>query len=151
MANTPILFYTLRNKWGIFSNFFKGKFELDGVEWPTVEHYFQAQKFPNTEHVENIRRLATPKAAKDYGRRTDIQIRPDWEEVKEDVMYLALDAKFSQRPTLKARLLETGNRVLVEHSKFDTYWGDGGDGSGRNRLGILLMALRDELRADEQG
>lgn len=57
----------------------------------------------------------------------------------------ALLAKFTQHALLGAELLATGDALLVEHSKKDRYWGDGGDGSGRNRLGALLMSVREEL------
>jgi len=59
----------------------------------------------------------------------------------------ALRAKFTQHADLRTLLLATGDAQLVEHTTNDSYWGDGGDGSGKNRLGQLLMRLRDELRA----
>ena len=58
-------------------------------------------------------------------------------------------AKFTQHDDLKAILLGTGDAKLVEHTEKDSYWGDGGDGSGKNRLGQILMKVRDELRAAE--
>ena len=71
--------------------------------------------------------------------------RSDWEEVKEDIMFKALHAKFIQHEKLKQMLVGTKDRVLVERSPYDSYWGDGGNGTGKNRLGILLMKLRDDL------
>jgi ribA/ribD-fused uncharacterized protein len=62
----------------------------------------------------------------------------------------ALRAKFTQDEELKATLLGTGDAVLVEHTANDSYWGDGGDGGGKNRLGHLLMRLRAELRAESE-
>ncbi|MEO5928954.1 MAG: NADAR domain-containing protein, partial [Candidatus Kapaibacterium sp.] len=50
-----------------------------------------------------------------------------------------------------ATLLDTGNAEIIEHTKRDTYWGDGGDGSGRNMLGLILMRVRDELRGEMAG
>ena len=58
-------------------------------------------------------------------------------------MYKALYHKFNQYLELKELLLETGDRKIVEHSPYDSYWGDGPDGMGLNRLGVLLMKLRD--------
>ena len=58
-------------------------------------------------------------------------------------MYKALYHKFNQYLELKELLLETGDRKIVEHSPYDSYWGDGPDGKGLNRLGVLLMKLRD--------
>jgi N-glycosidase YbiA len=59
----------------------------------------------------------------------------------------ALRAKFTQHEGLKSKLLATGDARLVEHTKNDSYWADGGDGTGRNRLGELLMKVRAELRS----
>jgi ribA/ribD-fused uncharacterized protein len=61
-------------------------------------------------------------------------------------MLKACMAKFSQHPHLKHLLLSTGHRILIEHTKNDTYWANGGDGSGRNQLGITLMKVRDHLQ-----
>jgi ribA/ribD-fused uncharacterized protein len=58
----------------------------------------------------------------------------------------AVLAKFSQHPELRAELLATGDAKLVEHTDSDAYWGDGGDGSGRNMLGTILMEVRARLR-----
>ena len=66
--------------------------------------------------------------------------------VKEVVMLEGLRAKFGQHPDLAERLLRSGDRLLVEHTRNDSYWGDGGDGSGKNRLGHLLMQVRAEIR-----
>ncbi len=59
-------------------------------------------------------------------------------------------AKFNQHPVLREELLMTGGAYLVEHTRNDKYWGDGGDGGthekGRNRLGALLMEVREEIR-----
>ena len=61
-------------------------------------------------------------------------------------MWAAIRRKFLQNHEIKIKLLETEGRVIVEHTVNDHYWADGGDGSGKNRLGILLMKLRAELR-----
>ncbi len=66
-------------------------------------------------------------------------------------MFKAVRAKFTQHPDLRARLLATGNAELVEHTKNDAYWGDGGDGTGENMLGKILMKVREELQATQQG
>lgn len=72
-------------------------------------------------------------------------MRPDWEQVKEEVMMRALRAKFAAHPGIREMLIETAGSDLVEHTAKDDYWADGGDGRGQNRLGALLMALRDEI------
>ena len=73
-------------------------------------------------------------------------MRGDWETVKDDIMREALQAKFGRNPALRSLLLKTGDAELIEHTRNDSYWADGGDGSGKNRLGQLLMELRAELR-----
>lgn len=55
-------------------------------------------------------------------------------------------AKFTQHDDLKELLLSTDDATLVEHTANDRYWGDGGDGSGRNMLGNILMQIRSEIK-----
>ena len=81
------------------------------------------------------------------GRDRKRPLRRDWESVKEQIMLEAVRAKFTQHDDLKQTLLGTGNATLVEHTDNDSYWADGGDGSGKNRLGHILMQVREELRA----
>jgi hypothetical protein len=147
IARTTIHFYSTIDEYGCLSNFSPHVIRLGGKAWPTTEHYFQAQKFPDADHVEKIRLARTPAVAKQLGRSRTVPLRPDWEAVKEQVMLDALRAKFAQHDDLRAILLGTGDALLVEHTASDRYWGDGGDGSGRNRLGHLLMQLREELRS----
>lgn len=142
-----IYFYSTREvPYGCFSNFSAHGFELDGRFWKTSEHYFQAQKFVGTEHVEVVRRASTPKEAARLGRDRARPLRGDWEQVKDDVMRRALRAKFAAHPELRERLLGTAEEALVEKTSGDYYWGCGSDGSGKNMLGQLLMELRAELR-----
>ncbi|MEJ2591913.1 MAG: NADAR family protein [Candidatus Thiodiazotropha sp.] len=147
-ADTPpaeVKFYRTKDAFGCFSNFSKHPFVLEGREWPTSEHYFQAKKFAGTPSEEEIRLAPTPSEAARMGRQRERPLRADWEAVKESVMYTALEAKFSQHPEIRRQLLATGEARIVEHTRNDTYWADGGDGSGRNRLGELLMRLRKSL------
>jgi ribA/ribD-fused uncharacterized protein len=145
---SKILFYRVREPYGEFSNFSPHTVKLNGKRWPTVEHYFQAQKFAGTEHENAIRCLSSPMNAARMGRNRKLPLRRDWESVKDNVMREALRAKFTQHPQLQSLLLETGDAVLVEHTTNDGYWADGGDGTGKNRLGILLMELRAALRVE---
>ena len=142
-----IEFYNTHGDYGCFSNFYRAVIRVDGKNWTTTEHYFQAQKFAGTEHMGRVRQAKTPGEAASLGRRRDFPLRRDWEAVKENIMLQALRAKFTQHADLAEILLGTGDAELVEHTERDSYWGDGGDGSGRNRLGWLLMQVRDELRA----
>ena len=143
-----ISFYHSDQPWGELSNFSRHAVYLEGKVWPTVEHYYQAQKFTETANRELIRISLTPTLAK--SRATEFlgeHRRSDWELVKEMVMLEGLRAKFDQHPDLREKLLRSGARVLVEHSDQDAYWGDAGDGAGLNRLGHLLMQVRSEMRS----
>jgi ribA/ribD-fused uncharacterized protein len=134
--------------YGEFSNFAPYPIQLLGKMWPTTEHYFQAQKFAGTEHEETIRLSASPLLCAQLGRDRSKPLRADWEDVKESLMRGALHAKFTQYPSLKSLLLSTGDAILIEHTASDAYWGDAGDGTGRNRLGVMLMELRARLRGE---
>ena len=148
----PVInFYSLASEYGCFSNFSRHAITLKGKRWPTSEHYFQAQKFAGEPDEEEVRTAGKPSLAASMGRDRKRPLRRDWEGVKEQVMLDAIRAKFTQHEELKAVLLGTGDAKLVEHTANDSYWGDGGDGSGKNRLGHLLMRLRAELRAGAEG
>lgn len=147
-APAPIEFWKTGDAYGQLSNFADYPITLGGKQWPTSEHYFQAQKFAGTPHEEEVRNAPTPMAAAEMGRDHARPLRADWEAVKEQVMLDALRAKFTQHPALRSLLLDTGNHPLVEASPKDRYWGDGADGTGKNRLGELLMLLRAELKAE---
>jgi ribA/ribD-fused uncharacterized protein len=141
-----IQFYRVSDEYGEVSNFAAFPITLQGKVWPTSEHYFQAQKFAGTEHAEAIRRTRSPMIAARMGRDRKKPLRADWEAVKDDIMREAVRAKFTQHPELTKLLLATGDAVLVEHTAKDSYWGDAGDGSGKNMLGQILLLVRDELR-----
>lgn len=145
---TEIKFYRVNDPYGCFSNFSAHPISLAGKVWPTTEHYFQAQKFADATYQEKIRREESPMVAARMGRDRKQKLRRDWDSVKDSVMLDALRAKFSQHADLLDQLLQTGDAHLIEHTENDAYWADGGDGSGRNRLGELLMQLRQELRSD---
>lgn len=142
-----IYFYSTREEpYGCFSNFSAHGFELDGVYWSTSEHYFQAQKFVGTPHLEEIRLVKTPKDAAKMGRDRQRPLRQDWEQVKDDIMGKAVLCKFETHADIQKVLLSTGDEELVENSPIDYYWGCGKDGSGKNKLGIILVEVREILR-----
>jgi ribA/ribD-fused uncharacterized protein len=149
-APTTILFYREDDDFGEFSNFAKYPITIDGVDWYTSEHYFQAMKFTDyPAYQEQIRNTKTCTTIKRMGGTRKFKLRADWEHVKEDIMMTALRAKFTQHDELKQLLLSTGDKLLVEHTANDVYWADGGGrGKGLNRLGALLVQLRDEFRDD---
>ena len=144
-SRKQINFYKTKEPYGALSNFARYPVLIDGLTWPTTEHYYQAQKFLGTEYVEFVRNADVPKAAAALGRDALLPLREDWDEVKESVMRVALYAKFTQYIELRNLLLDTEDAVLAEHTDNDMYWGDG-LGSGKNRLGVLLMEVRSSLR-----
>ncbi len=142
-----IYFYSRTDEYGDFCNFSLHGFELDGAYWRTVEHYFQAQKFAGTEHETAIQRARTPSDAKELGRSTEFPLRKDWDDVRDSVMRRAVLRKFETHKEVRQQLLDTGTEEIVENAQGDYYWGCGADGTGQNKLGKILMDVRDKLRA----
>jgi ribA/ribD-fused uncharacterized protein len=142
-----IRFYQVGAPYAEFSNMSPHPIVVEGVVWPTTEHYFQAQKFPGSPLQESIRKAKSPMIAAWLGNNRNYPLRPDWESAKEGIMRQAMRAKFTQHQGLRAVLLSTGNAELIEHTGNDGYWSDGGDGTGQNMLGKILMEIRQELRA----
>ncbi|EOC5727107.1 DUF1768 domain-containing protein [Cronobacter turicensis] len=140
-----IYFYRVNEPYGVFSNFHSTGFSVSEIWWPTVEHYFQAQKFHDEILRGKIRSLTSPMEAAKVGRSRNYPLREDWELIKDDVMRFAVLKKFSQNDEAKNILLSTGGAELIEHTKNDRYWADGGDGTGKNMLGKILMETRSVL------
>ena len=129
-----------------FSNFHQSPFSLEEKVWPTVEHYFQAQKFPADPVLqERVRAAKTALGAKRLGRTKTSAFRSDWETVKDDIMYKGIKAKFQQNPVLATLLLETGSAWLIEKAPRDSYWGSGPNGCGKNKTGHIIMRIRQDL------
>ncbi|SNS69128.1 hypothetical protein SAMN06893096_106229 [Geodermatophilus pulveris] len=130
-----------------FTNFAPFPVLIEGLRWPTTEHYFQAAKFADAGLRERIRTCPSPRAALDLARQLHRHVRRDWMSVRVDVMRTALRAKFTQHPALGVLLVGTGDARLVEASPRDSFWGRGPRGTGANVLGLLLVELRSELAA----
>lgn len=133
------------------SNFHESPVMFGHFRYRTVEHAFQAAKTLGSEARGEIWRAATPGAAKRLGRR--VVLRPDWEDVKTDVMRLLVTRKFEDHVDLRRRLLDTGDVPLVEgNGHGDRVWGcvRGPDGTwgGENRLGRILVQVRSAMRAE---
>jgi ribA/ribD-fused uncharacterized protein len=144
-----VFFYAVSDDYGAFSNFAPFPITVHGKRWPTSEHFFQAQKFEDPKVREGVRKAKSPSEAARMGRDRTLRLRRDWDSARVGVMREALLAKFTQHADLRELLLSTGDATLIEHTERDDFWGDGGDGSGANMLGRLLMDLRDELRREE--
>lgn len=141
-----IRFYSKSKEHKEFSNFYPVELNIDGKSYPTAEHYFQAMKFPDCpEYQETIRSAAKPGAAKKLGRSRKYKIADDWNDRRNIVMRVVVREKF-RNGVLRECLLSTGNKLLIEDSPIDYYWGIGRSGTGKNMLGVILMELRSELR-----
>ena len=142
-----IYFYSPREQpYGCLSNFSRHGILMDDTWWPTVEHYFQAQKFVGTEYEDAVRQAKSATKAKGMGRSRKYKLRRDWEQVRDSIMREAVLAKFTQHAELRTILLGTGDAIIVENSPTDDYWGCGATGHGKNKLGKILMSVREELR-----
>ncbi|MCY4585569.1 MAG: NADAR family protein [Bryobacterales bacterium] len=126
------------------SNFFLKPLTWNGERWPSAEHAYQAAKCSRPEQFRMFRNAPTPGAAKRLGRK--VEMRGDWDRVKEKVMLSVVRAKFAD-PYLRRRLLATGEAELVEGNEWgDRFWGVC-RGAGENRLGKILMRVRTEIRS----
>jgi N-glycosidase YbiA len=129
--------------YAFLSNFFKHPVHLDGVEYPSVEHAYQAAKTLDPKLREPMQLVFSCAKAKLFGQY--LPLRPDWETVKDRVMLSLLREKFSDEG-LADQLLATDNVELVEGNNWgDRYWGVC-CGEGLNKLGLLLMLVRHELK-----
>ena len=139
------VFFSCEGEYSEFFNSAPYPFDLDGERWPSVEHYFQAQKaVGDGEWGRRIRMAATPREAFHLGRTVPLPI--NWRTTREEVMRRALYSKFSQHRDLADLLLSTGDREIVEYNPKDAFWAAGPDGRGLNRLGRLLAQVRAQLR-----
>ena len=138
-------------KYEFLSNFWHSPFTYEGIVYPTNEHFFQAMKTLDWNERNWIASAETPGVAKRRGRTCPL--RSDWEKVKDEVMLTGLRIKFSN-PALRTQLIMTGDEELVEGN----WWHDNTWGScscercvgiyGQNRLGKLLMQVRNEIREE---
>jgi len=141
-----IRFFSKSETHSEFSNFAVFPFDLDGKRWPSVEHYYQAQKFADPKLQKATRQAAKPGIAKSLADKNKAQVRAEWDSVKDEVMERAVRRKFELHAELRELLLSTGDEALQEAAPTDYYWGVGRDGNGQNKLGLILMRIRAELK-----
>ena len=140
--------FDLRGPHGFLSNFWMSAFMVQGMEFKSGEHYYQAEKAAFDEDYEYVRSAPDAREAKRRGRK--IRCREDWEDVKIDVMRMVLEAKFAP-DRISEKLFATGNALLVEGNTWgDRIWGmtqtPSGRWAGQNLLGVLLMERRAILQ-----
>jgi len=133
-----------QGEYRFLSNFWPAEVEFEGRKYPSVEHAYQAAKSLDPADRERIAALKTPAEAKAAGRA--LKVRPDWDTAKFDVMERCVLYKFSNHPELKQKLLDTGDAELIEGNTWgDRIWGVY-QGEGENRLGKILMKVREQLK-----
>jgi len=126
-------------------------FELDGATWPSVEHYWQGMKFTDETIRAEIRAAAHPRLVKKVAEKYRDRVRDDWTKIELVVMTRALYIKCRTHPDVAKVLLASGERMLVENSQYDYFWGCGRDQRGENHYGKLLMNVRRKLREEAAG
>ena len=141
-------FYKEFGELGYLANYSNHGFYEDGVFYKTVEHYYQAKKYDNPTIIKKILDADTPKEASTIGRdRSNIRI-PNFKNIKDDVMFQGIYLKFMAHPDIRAKLIETGNRMIREMTINEFYWGVGYDLSGENHIGKILCDVREKIKSD---
>lgn len=138
------------------SNFSSYPVLYRGVRYRTSEHAFQAAKAVSQEDHDWVASAASPLSAKHRGGKKGengrtVEIRPDWDEVKDLIMLGIVYLKFAQNKGLADKLLATEDADLIEGNNwYDYYWGmvkdENGEWQGQNRLGRILMLVRGIIR-----
>lgn len=140
----PTRIKTFHGEAAFLSSFWAAPITFDGIEFPTVEHAYQAAKTLDFHRRYEISKIATPGQAKRAGQK--VTLRPDWENIKEQIMLELVILKFMTHRKLRDLLLSTGHAELIEGNTWgDTYWGVC-NGVGQNVLGKVLMLVRGQLR-----
>jgi ribA/ribD-fused uncharacterized protein len=143
IGKSPKQITSFRGEYSFLSNFHSVNIIYNGIEYPSVEHAYQAQKTLKDDIREKISLMTTAGEAKEYIK--NIKIREDWESKKIIIMKDLLFLKFSEEP-LRSKLLETGDSELIEGNVWgDTFWGIC-NGQGSNMLGVLLTYVRHCLK-----
>jgi len=141
----------------VLSNFSAFRVKWQGIDFDTSEHAYHWEKFrdhPDAWNAagsiaEQVRRAPSAHAAFKLAEGCKPRRRPDWDDVKVEIMRGILKAKVDQHEYVRRKLLETGTRELVEDSWRDDFWGWGPNKDGKNMLGRLWMEIRDGLQHDQ--
>lgn len=140
-----------KGKYHFLSNFYRCQFVWDNIVWMHSEGAFQAAKTLDRRVRSAMADLSNPVEAKKLGKR--VELRQDWPKVKDQIMLDIVRAKFRQNTDIAAMLEATGDAVLEEGNHWnDRYWGvcPAGSGNGQNKLGKILMIVREEIKKGEK-
>ena len=163
ITENPVLFHAAgedKGEFRTFSNMAEYPIQINDIKYPTVEHYFQVQKakeFGDTEIEKKMLETPSAKAVKALGRKVKNFQKEVWDAKKQEIMMRGVKAKFVQHPELQKQLLETENREIGDANARNAYWGIGTSENtekskdptkwkGQNKLGKILMALRDDFK-----
>ncbi len=148
--NTSVLF---RSHTDALSNFFPCTLHVYGDKFKSSEAAYQyafAAEHDNWDLAEQIKTAKNAAEAKELSKQIPLgQISSQWNDKKVDIMREILEEKFNQCQQFRQRLKETGKRPLVENTT-SKFWARGHDGNGQNKLGVLLMELRDKMYSDKR-
>jgi ribA/ribD-fused uncharacterized protein len=130
------------------SNFYMledGGIALDEIYYPSVEHAYQAAKWPY--HLrDQFSQGITPGKAKKLGQEAPRFNKKRWDKQKVSVMTGLCNQKFWNNAKMKAMLLMTEDCHLEERNSWgDTFWGTDVNGVGENTLGKILMMIRSDI------
>lgn len=138
---------SFNGEYRFLSNFWLAPVTYEGITYPSSEHAYQAAKsssLATKKAFAECYMLSSPAEAKKMGQH--IMIRPDWEDVKINVMRDIVTAKFEQNDHLMRLLMATKGCRLIEGNTWgDRFWGECPIGNGRNELGKILMGIRDDI------
>jgi len=138
-----IFFY--EQEFYVFSNFSSFKLRWKGFDWMTSEHIYHSEKFNDSKLIEQLKETRSAHDAMKLAYANRENYKKDWDDIKLKVMKDILRAKVEQHPYVKKKLLESGDKELIENSWRDSYWGWGANKDGENHLGKLWMEVRAEL------
>ncbi len=141
-----IYFFNQDDEYGFLSNYSAHGIEMDGRYWKTVEHSYQAQKFADGIIQQEILSAKSADTAKRIAHNFKEHVYDNWDNIKNEVMFKAVLKKFETHEDLSRLLVATGDNELVENSPSDFYWVCGWNGTGQNKLGKILMEVRERLR-----
>lgn len=141
-----IKFYRTKDPYGFMSNFKRARMFIYDRWWNNVEAPYQSRKTNVQSEIDAIWKSEHPVEVRELGQK--VSMRPDWDQVKRQVMTECCLAKFLQHTDLRKQLIETGSEELIEDSPVDWYWGCGKNGVGLNVLGQVLMELREKLKGE---
>lgn len=138
-----IFFY--EHEFYVFSNYSSFMLEWKGKLYPTSEHAYHSEKFEDEALKEQLRNTRSAHDSQRFANANKDKRIKDWDDVKLEIMKEILKAKVSQHPYVMKKLVESGNKELIEDSWRDDFWGWGPNKNGANHLGKLWMEVRSEL------